>query len=227
MQRFFSWSKVGWAVFVSGTMSLGGCPATVPLSDAQMTRESTMPSTIPASQTESAEAAIANFPPQAVAYEICGDLAHWQRSSLAEQTTALAENPRYGASLTADPLSSLFDKFWQESLITFTTYGLSARTEPIYLSGVWTGIEAMSACYEGDRPAAINAGELGEIWLIGYEIVDFSWTGEAYQLTVEPRPAGLKFVQFERLESGEQLPILVQALDGRELTVASGDWLDN
>ncbi|MEM6520220.1 MAG: hypothetical protein AAF722_12925 [Cyanobacteria bacterium P01_C01_bin.70] len=223
MQGLFSWPKIGLTILVSGTVSLGGCPATMFLSDAQTTDESALP----VNQAASKEAVIAaNYAPQAVAYEVCGELDDWERPSLAEQTTALRENPRYGAAIAADPLKSLFDKFWQESLITFTTYGLSARSEPIHLSGVWTGIEAMSTCYEGDRPAAVNAGELAEMWLIGYKIVDFSWTGEAYQLIVEPTSTGLRFVQFERLDSTEQLPIWVQAVDGSELTIASGDWVE-
>lgn len=161
-----------------------------------------------------------------MAYDVCGELPDWERLSLEEQTAALMDNPRYGEAIAIDPLKSLFEKFWHESLITFTTYGLSARTEPINLSGVWTGVEAMSACYEGDRPANINAGTLGEMWLIGYQIVDFSWTGEAYRVTVEPTETGLRFVQFERLDRGASLPMLVQEAGGDELTVASGDWVD-
>ncbi|NEQ44054.1 MAG: hypothetical protein F6K00_11055 [Leptolyngbya sp. SIOISBB] len=179
---------------------------------------------IPLAQSTSTETAIANSPPQTVNHDVCGALPEWERLSLDAQTTALIENPRYGEALAVEPLKSLFEKFWQESLITFTTYGLSARTEPVYLSGVWTGIEAMSACYEGDRPAAINAGTLAEMWLIGYQIADFVWTGETYQVTVEPTTAGLRFIQFERLENEDTLPLVVLESGGGTLTVASGDW---
>ncbi|MEM1279313.1 MAG: hypothetical protein AAF827_18445 [Cyanobacteria bacterium P01_D01_bin.6] len=202
------------------SLSLGGCPQ--PQSFTESPRDHK--ATISVRQPASTAAVIPTSTPQAITYSVCGEIPDWERLSLEAQTAALMDNPRYGDALTTDPLQSLFEKFWHESLITFTTYGLSARTEPIYLSGVWTGIEEMSACYEGDRPTAINAGEVAEIWLIGYQVVDFTWSGETYQLTVEPTSTGLRFLQFERVEGNGTLPIVVLESTGHELTVASGDW---
>lgn len=222
MQTMISWSKIGLTLLALGTLGLSGCPQSASLGDAQPSAEMA----IPVRQTKSLDTAIADYPPTSVSYEVCGELPNWERLSLAEQTAALRENPRYGADLATAPLKGLFEKFWHESLITFTTYGLSARTEPVYLSGVWTGIEAMSACYEGDRPAAINAGELAEMWLIGYRLVDIVWTGERYEVTVEPTSTGLRFIQFERVEAQEALPVAVIHPNGEELAVASGDWAE-
>jgi len=220
MQSKISWSTVGLSLGVLSTVGLSGCPQVPPLAATQFASDDV----IPIKQIAATDTAIADYPPVAVSYEVCGEIADWERLSLAEQTTALMENPRYGADLETAPLQELFDQFWNESLITFTTYGLSARTEPIDLSGVWTGIEAMGACYEGDRPTAINAGELAEMWLIGYQVVDFVWTGDRYQITVEPTTTGLRFIQFERLETEAALPIVVLETSGAALTVASGDW---
>lgn len=220
MQTWFSWSKLGIIGLAISSLGLGGCPQSHSLANSSTAQEGVIPTV----QPTSTETAIADSPPRTVPYEVCGAIPDWERLSLEEQTAALQENPRYGEELATEPLQGLFEKFWNESLITFTTYGLSARTEPVYLSGVWTGIEAMSACYEGDRPAAINAGDLAEMWLIGYQVVDFVWTGETYQVTVEPTPAGLRFIQFERAEGDATLPLVVLETDGNELTVASGDW---
>jgi len=220
MQRMNAWSTVGRILVMLGAVGLSGCPQVPPLAATQSAPEAA----IPVKQNAATDTAIADYPPAVVSYEVCGEIADWERLSLAEQTSALMENPRYGAELETEPLQELFEKFWNESLITFTTYGLSARTEPVELSGVWTGIDAMSACYEGDRPTAINAGELAEMWLIGYQVVDFVWTGDRYQITVEPTTTGLRFIQFERLEAEAALPLVVLETNGAELTVASGDW---
>jgi hypothetical protein len=179
---------------------------------------------IPVVQSESSAIALAEIPPQAVEFEVCSSLPDWQRPELAGQLAELNNNPRYGEALQEAPLQELFDKFWHESVITFTTYGLSARTEPIYLSGVWTAIAAMDACYEGERPEAINQGQLAEMWLFGHQITDMVWTGTEYQVTVESSAQGLQFVQFERFESAETLPLVVIEANGDKLTVASGDW---
>ncbi len=219
MHTWFSWPTVGTLGLILSSLGLAGCPLSRSLADAVPSVQEA----IPLAQPTSTETAIANSPPQTVPHEICGAMPDWERLSLEDQTAALMANPRYGEALETEPLKSLFEKFWNESLITFTTYGLSARTEPVYLSGVWTEIDAMSACYEGDRPAAINAGTLAEMWLIGYQIVEFVWTGETYQVTVEPT-TGLRFIQFERLEDEDTLSMVVLESDGDPLTVASGDW---
>ena len=219
MHTWFSWPTVGTLGLILSSLGLAGCPLSRSLADAVPSVQEA----IPLAQPTSTETAIGNSPPQTVPHEICGAMPDWERLSLEDQTAALMANPRYGEALETEPLKSLFEKFWNESLITFTTYGLSARTEPVYLSGVWTEIDAMSACYEGDRPAAINAGTLAEMWLIGYQIVEFVWTGETYQVTVEPT-TGLRFIQFERLEDEDTLSMVVLESDGDPLTVASGDW---
>lgn len=220
MHTWFSWPIVNTLGLTLVSLGLVGCPSSLSLADSVSSTQEA----IPLAQSASTETAIANSPPQTVTHHVCGALPEWERLSLEAQTTALMDNPRYGEALAAEPLKSLFEKLWQESLITFTTYGLSARTEPVYLSGVWTGIEAMTACYEGDRPAAINAGTLAEMWLIGYQVDEFLWTGETYQITVQPTTTGLQFVQFERLENEDTLPLVVLESGGSTLTVASGDW---
>ncbi len=168
--------------------------------------------------------AINQLPTQIVTFDVCGEVTNWQRLERAEQIAALRENPRYGDALLEEPLQSLFETFWHESVITFTTYGLSARTEPIFLSGVWTGIDAMEGCYSGEQTTAINAGEMAELWLIGHRVSSIVWTGEHYRIEVISAETGLQFVQFNRVEKNEALPIFVVEDSGQEITFASGDW---
>jgi hypothetical protein len=220
MQITLSWRTIGSSFLGLSILGLFSCP------DARLMSDSTSqePAAIPVVQPKSTDTAIIDYPLQTVNYEVCGELSDWQRLELSDQKAALENNPRYGAAIAEAPLSDLFEKFWHESIITFTTYGLSARTEPIFLSGVWTGIEAMDGCYEGDRPAAINEGELAEIWLIGHRIENIAWNGNEYEVTVEATTTGLQFVQFERYETASSLPIIVLEQNGDELTFASGDW---
>ncbi|NER81652.1 MAG: hypothetical protein F6K42_19230 [Leptolyngbya sp. SIO1D8] len=218
--------KKTWQILKLGALSL----ATFVLTGCPETQTSILPETDSTPAIPVAQAAIAptstinGLEPQAVSFEVCGNLPDWQRPDLETQTAELNQNPRYIDALSEEPLSSLFEKFWNESIITFTTYGLSARVEPIYLSGVWTGIEAMETCYEGDRPDAINQGQLAEIWLIGHRIINIDWSGDQYQILVEPTSQGLQFVQFDRVENNTALPILVLETDGAEMAVTSGDW---
>lgn len=220
MKKKFSWQTIGVSTLVLSILGLYACPDVQPTQGAK----SVDSEAIPVVQSKSTDTAVVEFPSQTVAFEVCGDIPDWQRLELSEQTTALMENPRYGEALNEEPLKELFEKFWHESVITFTTYGLSARTEPVFLSGVWTGINAMDACYEGDRPEAINQNELAEMWLIGHRIIDITWTGEEYQVTVDSTSEGLQFVQFERFEEDATLPIVVLEEDGHEIAAASGDW---
>lgn len=163
--------------------------------------------------------------PETVAFTVCAHLPDWQRPNAALQTAALNDQPRYGGEqIDQVPMNSLSEKFWHGSVITFTTYGLSARMEPLYLSGVWTAMEAIDPCYEGDFPVAINQNQSAELWLIGYRLTDIQWSGDQYQVSVEAVSRGLQVIQFERTESESTLPVVVITSDGSTLEVASGDW---
>lgn len=170
------------------------------------------------------QSAPAQDTPHDVTYTVCSELPTWERPALEVHLAELNSNPRYSGSLGEEPLKSLSDKFWNQSIITFTTYGLSARVEPVYLSGLWTAIADAEACYTPPLTEAINQGQLAEMWLMGFRVTAFEWTGEHYRVVVEPAAQGVQFVQFERLEANAALPIVVVATNGSEMTFASGDW---
>lgn len=160
----------------------------------------------------------------AVSFQVCQNLPDWDRPEWSTQLTELQQNPRYGENLNQEPLKSLSEKFWNQSIITFTTYGLSARVEPIYLSGLWTAMEAIESCYDTSLTEAINRGQLAEIWLFGHRVLDIEWVNGQYSVTVESSESGLQLVLFERVETSTLLPIVVTSVNGSAMAVASGDW---
>lgn len=161
---------------------------------------------------------------QSVPFEVCANLPAWERSPEAVHFKELQAMPRYGSALNDEPLKSLLKEFWGHQVISFTTYGLSARTEPLYFSGVWTALEESDSCYNGDQPEQINAGSLAEVWLINHRLVDLHWADGHYTLTVEPTDRGLQVVQFSRQETAPTLALNVVTPEGRAIEPFSGDW---
>ncbi|WP_377964839.1 hypothetical protein [Almyronema epifaneia] len=159
-----------------------------------------------------------------VEFAVCYESADWQRPEAAVQFKQLEDMPRYGSALYEEPLQSIFQKFWTHQVFTFTTYGLSARMEPIYFSGLWTVLDDIWGCYEDSTGEKINAGEIAELWLIEYQIESLEWTGDRYQMVVQPSDSGIQFVQFPRREAESSLSITVTTTDGTPLTAVSGDW---
>lgn len=159
-----------------------------------------------------------------VDYQICQELPDWTRPPLETQQQALAEHPRYQEVLRQTSLENLMGEFWTQPIITFTNYGLSARVEPIFLSGLWTVNDAIWSCYEGDQPMAINRGDIAELWLINHEIHQIKWSGDSYQAVVIPSETGVQFIQFQRQENRQELPIQALTIEGDNVPLVSGDW---
>jgi hypothetical protein len=160
----------------------------------------------------------------AIAAEICLDLPDWQRPSEGVQFKQLEAMPHYGPALEEAPLAELSKAWWSHEIFSFTTYGLSARTDPLYLSGLWSAMDEIWACYSGDQGEQINQGERAELWLLHHRLAGLEWQGGEYRVIVEPVETGLQLVQFPRRERGEQLPLTVVTTAGQSLAVMSGDW---
>jgi hypothetical protein len=235
MEKHQRW--IQWLGIVGLGLTLGGCPQ----SDWQAVADTAvMPTPTPTATTAVTDqsgtakdgavqtaATVKPTPPsepQVLPYEICSEVSGWQRPTPTQQQQVLASNPRYQGGLDTPPLQGMADRFWEESVIAFTTYGLSARTEPVNLSGLWTIADDMWTCYEGDRPEAINQGEWAELWVIGHRVVSLAWADGQYLLTVVPTGSGVQFVQFPRQEQGESLPLMVTTAEGHTLSAVSGDW---
>lgn len=174
-----------------------------------------------------AQQAIAQEPApasSAVTYEVCADVENWQRPSEATQAKRLGEDARYGDALQTGSLKAASTQFWDHSVVSFTTYGLSARMEPENLSGVWTAADEMATCYAPDDTTAINEGDRAETWLLNQRISNLEWTGDRYIMTVEPAPSGLQVVQFDRTDKLASLPLEVVDAGGESIDVMAGDW---
>ena len=160
----------------------------------------------------------------AVGYEVCADVENWQRPSETLQAKRLSEDARYGDALESGSLKAASTQFWGHSVVSFTTYGLSARMEPENLSGVWTAAEEIASCYTPEDTVAINEGELAEAWLLNQRMSSLEWVGDRYVMTVEPAPSGLQVIQFDRVDELASLPLDVVSTEGESVSVASGDW---
>jgi hypothetical protein len=175
---------------------------------------------------------VGDQPGGAIAATVCASLPEWQRPSAIAQAKQIESMPRYGVEGESvstsdsenDPLEDLTKAWWAHEIFSFTTYGLSARTDPLYLSGVWTALDDTWDCYNGDQPEQINQGELAELWLLNHRLVSMAWQDSQYVVTVEPVGTGLQLVQFPRQESSQPLPLTIVTTTGQTLAVMSGDW---
>lgn len=161
---------------------------------------------------------------EALVFTICFESSNWQRPDEADQVKMLEASPRYGAAINVDPLKSLFQKFWDHEIISFTTYGLSARVEPLYLSGLSPLEDEIWGCYEDAIPTAINSGEVGELWVMNHQVQSIQWTGDRYRVAVVPTVQGVQFVQFPRRDQMDAPMIEVVDENNQMIPVVSGDW---
>lgn len=161
---------------------------------------------------------------EALVFTICFESSGWQRPNESDQLKALEASPRYGSAINVDPLQSLFQKFWDHEVISFTTYGLSARVEPLHLSGLSPLEDELWGCYEDAIPTAINSGEIGELWVMNHQVQAIQWTGDRYRVSVIPTSQGVQFVQFPRQEQAESPVIEVVTEDNQVIPIVSGDW---
>ncbi|MEL6350319.1 MAG: hypothetical protein AAFR58_00990 [Cyanobacteria bacterium J06627_28] len=158
-------------------------------------------------------------------FEVCAAVDDWQRPTEDEQAKHLNEDARYGAALEADDaLKRASTQFWDHEAVSFTTYGLSARMEPVMLSGLWTVADELWGCYEPEATVAINEGDRAETWLLNQRITNLAWDNDRYVMTVEPAATGVQVIQFDRVDELVSLPLEIVTSAGTSVPVTSGDW---
>lgn len=162
--------------------------------------------------------------PTGLVADVCLNLSDWQRPSDHTQVKQLQAMGRYESATEITLLSEDTKTWWSHEAFSFTTYGLSARTDPLYLSGIWTAVDHIWDCYSDDQPERINAGELAELWLLNHRLVALQWQGDHYLVTVEPSTMGLQLVQFQRQDDLAQLPLHIITTDGAAIPILDGDW---
>lgn len=204
-------------VVMLGAYVVAGCPS--PTASKLLASSGVQRDAIAQESTQSSESET-----NAIDYNICADVENWQRPSSAVQAKRINEDVRYRDSSQIDALKNASDQFWDHDVVSFTTYGLSARMEPENLSGVWTATEEIASCYTPEDTVAINEGNLAETWLLNQRISSVEWTGDRYVMTVESAPSGLQVVQFDRVDELASLPLDVLNTSGELISVTSGDW---
>ncbi len=161
----------------------------------------------------------------ATEFLVCSEAADWQRPSQDQQQKQLANDERYSELLQDKDFQQLANQFWQHDVLSFTTYGLSARMEPINLSGLWSvADDVWASCYSHDQGTAINEGTLAEAWLLHHHVVDLQWQDDHYVMVVEPAAQGMQVVQFTRRESEADLPLTVVTTQGVVVEHHDADW---
>lgn len=160
----------------------------------------------------------------AVDFETCAAVPDWQRPSASEQSKHLEKTPHFGAAAQSDDSKAMSSSFWDGQVVSFTTYGLSARLEPVNLTGLWTVDAEMQNCYTPETTTAINAGDRAETWLLNQQIKSLEKVGDRYVMTIEPTATGMQVVQFERTDELATLSLDVVNTSGEAVEVASGDW---
>ena len=156
---------------------------------------------------------------------VCSEAPNWQRPSPDQQQKQLATDERYSPLLQDKDFQQLANQFWQHDILSFTTYGLSARMEPINLSGLWSlADEVWTSCYSQNEGNDINEGNLAEAWLMHHHVVDLQWQDDHYVMVVEPDSQGMQVVQFPRRESESELPLTVVTTQGDVVDYHNADW---
>ena len=156
---------------------------------------------------------------------VCSEASDWQRPSPDQQQKQLATDERYSSLLQDKDFQQLAAQFWQHDVLSFTTYGLSARTEPVNLSGLWSiADEIWADCYSHNEGNDINEGTLAEAWLMHHHVVELQWQNDRYVMVVEPNSRGMQVVQFARRESASELPLTIITTQGVVVDYHNADW---
>lgn len=170
----------------------------------------------------SADTAVQEDSPE---FLVCSEAADWQRPSQAQQQKQLATDERYSALVQDKDFQQLATQFWDHDILSFTTYGLSARMEPVNLSGLWAvADDVWASCYSHDEGSAINQGTLAEAWLMHHQVVDLQWQDDRYLMVVDPVQQGMQVVQFARREAETALPLTVITTEGVVVEHYDADW---
>ncbi|NEQ49670.1 MAG: hypothetical protein F6K11_05990 [Leptolyngbya sp. SIO3F4] len=158
-------------------------------------------------------------------FSVCSESPAWERPSLEQQQKQLATDERYTAILQDKDFQQLANQFWQHDVLSFTTYGLSARMEPINLSGLWSvADDVWTNCYSNDEGSTINTGDMAEVWVMNHRIIDVHWEDNHYIMELEPHQQGMQVVQFKRYETEAELPLTIVTPQGIPIEHHVADW---
>lgn len=148
-----------------------------------------------------------------IQFQICSESQSWVRPTEAEHIARLKSLPRYAG-------HEVNSRFWTDNIFLFTSYGLSARHEPIFMSGLWTIEDSAFQCYNPQGISQkINSGELAEVLLLQHKVKKVEWQDNHYIMVVYPVEKGVQFIQFPRVE--RQFPLILKVVAENETELAT------
>lgn len=154
-----------------------------------------------------------------IPFNICSESPNWLRPTEAEQTTKLRSMKRYASSTNEG--KNYMRRIFSRKALVFTIYGLSARYDFYYFSGLWTYPEdQLWKCYKPQGTIEkINSGKLADVWLFQHKVKKITWKKNYYLMVVEPTDKGVQFIQFPRIENQSSLPLKIVTQKGEELSM--------
>ncbi len=179
---------------------------------------------LPPGIATAAQRAIPEASGKEIAFEVCSASPAWVRPDRKRQMQHIQSTGRYSDAKNNQDIQSLIQQFWTGNVILFGSYGISARVEPIYLSGLWTIPNTFDSisnkCYASvQQIVELNSGKTGEVWLLLHKVRSIKWLNNRYVMVVKPANQGVQFIQFARLEQQPIPSLQVITEDGRELEI--------
>ncbi|MDF5706635.1 MAG: hypothetical protein PUP90_02865 [Nostoc sp. S4] len=150
-----------------------------------------------------------------VSFDKCAESKTWKRPSDAEQRRYLQEFKRYDR----ETIEQLGGDYWKRNVFVFTDYPGGSGTYDINnLSGLWSlpklkFLSTKCKTYSKNLMSKKMAG----IWLFSYQIKNIKWVNNHYVVLVKSTGAGIQFIQVQRQEHSNSLPLKVITEDGIEL----------
>lgn len=161
-----------------------------------------------------------------VVFEVCSASPAWVRPTTKAQMQHIQSTRRYSDAKSDRDIQNLIQQFWTRNVILFGSYGISARVEPIYLSGLWTIPNTFDSisnkCYSSmQQIVELNSGKKAEVWLLLHKVRSMKWLDSRYVMVVQTAKQGVQFIQFARVEQQAIPSLQVITEDGRELEIVN------
>jgi hypothetical protein len=161
---------------------------------------------------------------KAIAFGVCSSFPTWVRPAIDSQHQQIQSTGRYPDAKTNREIQNIIKQFWTQNAISFGSYGISARVDPIYLSGLWTMPNTLdrisNKCYTSKQQiAGLNSGKTAEVWLLLHKVRSVKWLENRYVMVVQPVRQGAQFIQFARVDRQPIPSLQVITEDGKDLEV--------
>jgi hypothetical protein len=151
-----------------------------------------------------------------VAFDICAESKTWKRPSPVKQRGYLEELiHRYNAGT----VERLGGDYWNRNVFVFVDYPGGSGTYDINnLSGLWSApkLKMLSKRCE-DYSTNLSSQKIAGIWLFSNRVKNIKWVKNHYVMQVDSTGSGIQFLQIQRHENINSLPLKVIDQNGNEI----------